>query len=301
MRPNPKQRITLPGRCALLALALTPTACTDRITGPEAVAMLRTLEQPYATDSAGYEIRFLEDLGNWSGLIRQLDRAVAILPATDVIRDGRSIRYSAMVVERLMEPSIGLAPHAACFTPRRSLLLWRPGELDAIVVMGGDYTQRVRPWPDDCAGTPGPQPFAWAGRIVNASTPQEQRMWWRSSDGIGDISPGVDTGPCQFMHPREAQYLLAEHGITCLMTRHQVHFDVRMASLPHDRRGNAGAPGFSWRLPPLELTGVRFTVDCTLEAAKPGCHPYLSSRDVDGSDATGLTFAPEEDGRPRKR
>jgi hypothetical protein len=242
--------------CALTLL----TACSDRLTAPEAEAIVLELEHPLLKG----ELRdgVLRRMG-WAWGIAKLKGASQVT----VSQGGRRFRYNAVVFERVMVPLTGNG-RSQCLGPRWSLHLWRQGEHpEALNVRGGRFDQSFSP-----------------GRMcgdVNFIDPAPSAMWypsevgnaWASGSGMGDIQPGVDDGPCEFLSVADLEVLHRDMGVTCQMTRHWVHFEASLHPTLDGTCGGGGTPCLGpgtmrIQLSPVEVRGVRYTLDCALPQTK---------------------------------
>jgi hypothetical protein len=218
-------------------------ACTDRLTAPEAVELVHTVEASLAP--GGVPQRWLGDV--W----KSDPRLGAPLARTDLRRDGEKLPYRAIVFERVVLPSGHLAT-SPCAGTRRAAYFWRADSDGVVFFPGGVFDQRLAP---ALAGCPreSDQPIP----IVTAITP-DHVTWIQASAG-GDISPGVVTGACRFLEPEAERYLREEHGITCELTHHRVRFAARL-------RGYvlAGLDSMRLDLDMTELIGVRYTINCEI-------------------------------------
>src|SRR2546426_4566875 len=127
---------------------------------------------------------------------------------------------------------------------------------------GGEFHQRLAP-PRACSA-------------VNFSDPQPSLMLfppnqntWFSTDGDGDISPGVVIGECAFLSLEAAGFLHPERGITCALTPHRVRL---RGQSPHPSPARfAPSSAFHPSGSPVELgatqgIGVRHTIHCDVAA-----------------------------------
>ncbi len=286
MRPAPTTSARFRAARTLLTISISLpllTGCADRITGPEALEIARAIERTYSVDGE-LDGPFLHLMGGW--WLEPFRKAAGQIPTVVASRDRRSVRYQALVFEKMMDPPTGFLPKDGCVATRRSLLLWREGEYEALVLTGGDFSQRIVRRPEWCSmvngGLFGPEPVAWIGRWVHLEDGERGWQHWESEDGRGDISSGVVAGDCAFLDAAGARYLLDEMGATCKVTRHRVRFDIGMGDGETTRRTEDGGklrfpgpPGFSIKLPTVEVLGVRFTYDCSLEAAAAPCYRPL--------------------------
>jgi hypothetical protein len=205
------------------ALVVLLSACQDHLTAPEAEAILTAIDEPLSN----WEKRELlwQRLG-W-------DRGLRLLNTVSQIRgrrDGRTLTYSAVVFERLMIPSTG-SGRSPCLGPRWSLFLWREGASpEGMILTGGRFDRTLSPG-GMCEPVlfPDPAPLA-AWFPIEASGMQPS---WLSRSGRGEISPGVDAGPCGFLPPGEAAALYRTMGVTCRVTRHR----VRLVATLHATHG----------------------------------------------------------------
>jgi hypothetical protein len=248
--------------CVLCALTLL-TACSDRLTAPEAEAVLNALEQPLRRGEP--RERLWTRLG-WEDLLAKLKTASQVT----VSQDGHRLKYSAVVFERLMVPPTG-SGRSPCLGPRWALLLWGQGEHpQGISISGGRFDQ----------------PFS-LGRYcqeVNFMDATPRASWypgevgngWATGSGRGDIQSGLDDGACMFLTAADAELLHRNMGVTCRMTRHWVHFDASLHPVLGGTCGGGSTPCLGpgtmrIQLRPVEVMGIRYTLDCALPQAENMC------------------------------
>lgn len=240
------------------------TACSDRLTAPEAEAILTAVDQPVGNREQ--RDRLWSRMG-WADGLQRLN-AVSRVPGG---RNGRTVSYSAVVFERVMIPPTG-GGRSPCLGPRWSLFLWREdGTPEGMVLTGGRFDQTLSPGglcPDINFGGPAPV-VAW----YPPESSGEQSAWI-SGSGRGEITPGVDTGPCEFLAPDEAAALYRNTGVTCRLTRHRVHLTSTLH--PFTGLASAGMPAYGREtmrveVPPAEVLGVRYTIACGLPQAAMMC------------------------------
>ena len=235
-------------------------ACTERVTAPEAVEIVKTVEQSFVSG---------EVPERWLGNVMIFPndpRLRAPLPSIDLLRDGKPLPYQAIVFERIVLPSVQLGA-AICPGTRRVAYFRRASDDGIAFYAKGPFDERLAP-PATCMWDGVEQPAT-----VTAMT-SDKEAWIRESVE-GDISPGVVTGTCGFLEPEAERILREEHGITCEVTNHSVQLAARL------RGYSVGGPD-SMRidLDPTAISGVRYTIDC--DAAKnksvsPCEHPSRAS------------------------
>jgi hypothetical protein len=248
-------------RSLLFSALAVLTACSDRLTAPEAEALLSAIDQPLGRGELGR-------LFNRSGFGEELTRLRA---GSRVIisQDGQSIRYSAVVFERLMVPRSG-SGRSTCLGPRWSLFLWREDPMpEGLLLRAGRFDQRFSPGKiceDVDFSDPSPELLRYPPGRAGEQQP------WVSRSGRGEITPGLDAGPCEFFASGEAEVLRSRWGISCRRTRHRVHFQSTLQ--PIGGSGSAGAPVLETMrvlLRPAEVMGIRYTIDCLLPQAADMC------------------------------
>lgn len=217
-------------------------ACSDRLTAPEAVELVHTVEQSLAP--GGMPQRWLGDL--WKSDLR----LGAPLRTTHLQRDGEKLPYRAIVFERVVLSSGHLAE--PCVGTRRAAYFWRADSDGVVFFPGGLFDQRLVP--SGCLGES-------VDPLVTAITP-EQGMWIQAFVE-GDISPGVVTGPCGFLEPEAERVLRKEHGITCELTNHRMRFAAQLLGF-----AVAGPDSMRLSLDTTEILGVRYTINCDAAASK---------------------------------
>jgi hypothetical protein len=221
-------------------------ACTDRLSAPEAIELVNTVEEALAT--RGVPERWLGDI--WKSDLR----LGAPLVRTELRRDGAPLLYRAIVFERVVKPS-GQFENSICAGTRRAAYFWRADSDGAVFFPEGPFDQRLVPALARCLGEDVQQPAP----LVSAITPGH-RLWIQASVE-GDISPGVVTGACRFLEPEAERYLRDEHGITCELTTYRVRLVARLHGY-----ALAGSDSMRLALDTTEIIGVRYTIDC--DAAK---------------------------------
>ena len=220
-------------------------ACTDRLTAPEAVALVNTVEESLAP--GGTPQRWLGDV--WKSDLR----LGAPLARIALRRDGEKVVYRAIVFERVVLPSRDLE-NPACAGTRRAAYFWLADSNGLVFFPGGVFDQRLVPALGSCQRE-------GADPLVSAITPHHGT--WSQASAEGDISPGVVTGPCRFLEPQAEGVLRTEHGITCELTNHRVRFAAQL--LGH---GLAGPDSMRLALDTTEIPGVRYTINCDAAASK---------------------------------
>lgn len=217
------------------------TACADRLTAPQAVQLVSTVEESLAPGG---------NPQRWLGGIWRNDLRLGAISATPLRRDGEPLAYQTIVLERVVVPS-DRAETSNCTGVRRAAYFWR-GDGDGVVFFsGGFFDERLVPTLASCLGAGGERPSP----LVTAVTPDGER--WLPESVQGEIAPGVVTGPCAFLEPEAERVLRGEHGIICEMTRHRVTFAAELRSF-----GAAGLDTIRFHLDTTEMVGVRYTIDC---------------------------------------
>ena len=223
-------------------------ACTDRLTAPEAMELVNTVEESLASGGVPQL---------WLGNIWKSDlRLGAPLVSTDLRRDGRRLTYRAIVFERVVKAS-GETGNSNCPSTRRAAYFWRSDSDGVVFFPEGLFDQRLVPVLRSCVDTG----FETSMPFVTAITP-DQGMWIQASVE-GDISPGVVTGPCRFLEREAERFLREEHGITCELTTHRVRLGARL-----DGYAVAGPDKLRLDLDTTEIIGVRYTIDCDAARSK---------------------------------
>lgn len=218
------------------------TGCSDRLTGPETVQLVDTLERALSPESQERRGHALEALmWGWGDKLARIPGISQVY----LQRDGQRTPYHALVFERVMVPPAGIEDRSGCAGPRWFVLFWREGDKPEVVSLRGG--QFRGPWVQGFHSCPDvyfmrPEPSLYSGD------------WW-ASDGDGDVSPGVVTGACAFLTPEDARVLLDARGITCDMTHHRVRFHVRLM-----RAGSRETSDLD--LPPADAIGFRYTIHC---------------------------------------
>lgn len=237
---------------ATIAIAISLTsACADRLTAPEAVELVKTLDESLASRATPER---------WLGAIWKTDlRLGAPLRQVDVRRDGQPHPYQAIVFERVVKPSARLG-NATCAGTNRAAYFWRAENDGAVFLPQGLFDQRLVPVLANCSkmGTQQSAP------LITASTPEQGQ--WTQLSVAGDIFPGVVTGACRFLAPDAERVLRDEHGITCELTTHQVFLDARLHLL-----ASARSDSMRFGLDTTAIVGVRYTIDCDVAKSALPC------------------------------
>lgn len=229
---------------SLLGLTVC-TACTDRLSGPEAAELVTAVEYSFSRDTGPRQLF----MGVWEGDLR-LRGAVS----TAVLwRDGRDLTYRSLVFERVVVPPSGLDDWN-CAGTRRAAYFWRDGpERDGLAFRPeGSFDQRLVPGLSGCPGENIDRPRP----MLEVVTPNHQT--WLPDSTEGDISPGVVIGACAFMEAESALFLREEYGITCETTRHRVRFSALVRNFASGRWPDSSRVD----LPSTEIVGVRYTIHC---------------------------------------
>ena len=236
---------TSAGAAAAAFLSVTICACSDRLTAPEAVELVNSVNESLAP--GGTPQRWLGDV--WKSDLR----LGAPLGTTALRRDGEKLLYRAIVFERVVVPS-GQLGDQNCAGTRRAAYFWRADSDGVVFFPGGLFDQRLVPGLGSCR---------WESADPFVSTITPDHATWLPASAEGDISPGVVTGPCRFLEPEAERVLRKEHGITCELTNHRVRFAARLL-------GSTWAPPDSMRLAldTTEILGVRYTINCDAAANK---------------------------------
>jgi hypothetical protein len=256
----------------VLGLALlTLTACTDRLTAPEAQAILDAVEQPLG--SREMSRRLWERMGWADGLMR-LHTSSRVL----VRRDGRELAYAGVVFERLMVPASG-SRRSPCLGPRWSLFLWRGDEHpEGLSLTGGRFDRALSSGGGMCPDVDfiDPAPFAaW----YPPEGPGDRGGGWVSAAGRGEITPGVDVGPCDFLAAADAEELYRSIGVTCRVTRHRVYLRSTLHPVATDGGLDRWGGTMEVQVAPVEVLGVRYTIECGLPQAAFMCRRLRNPSD----------------------
>lgn len=222
-------------------------ACTDRLTAPEAVELVNTVEASLAP--GGVPQRWLGDV--WKSDVR----LGAPLARTELRRDGETLPFQAIVFERVVLPS-GHLGTSACAGTRRAAYFWRADSDGVVFFSGGVFDQRLVP---ALAGCPGESDGLTP--VVTAISPDHGA--WIQAAVEGDISAGVVTGACRFLEPDAERVLREEHGITCELTNHRVRFAAQLRS---DALG--GSDSMRLDFDSTEIIGVRYTINCDIAKSR---------------------------------
>jgi hypothetical protein len=221
------------------------TACTDRLTAPEAVELVTSIEKSFAENSGPQ--RWLADV--WKGDVR-----LGALTRTDLRRDDEMRPYQSIVFERIVlaSPRPG---RLLCAGTRHAAYFRRADNDGAVFFPGGWFDQRLVGCSHESAQEP----------ALHVITPDQSS--WLAESVQGEISPGVVTGRCSFLEPESERVLREEHGITCAVTRHRVHFAARLEGF-----AVGGPDKMRLELDTTEIVGVRYTIDCpALESTVRPC------------------------------
>lgn len=232
-------------------IAVIATACTERITAPEAVRAIEELESP----------RTSKDLRRLGNLFQRMDwlgrgpRSPTLSgDSVTVLRDGRPRVFRAHVIERVMPPvpldSADRCAHATL--ERRSALLWTNAAGGGGIWMhGGDYQRPLGRFAGNCSTLrlSGPEPSV----ILVPDVDEPDQNPWVSESGQGDISAGVAVGPCDFLDSSVVRELRTDGGVSCVRTRHTVTFHTVV------KRGGRTE---RLELPPTQVDGLRYTIHC---------------------------------------
>lgn len=253
-------------RVAAALIGVAALGCEERLSGPEAIELVRALEESF-TLTAGDRLAAgaLPLAGDLTGLLESFRSDHISIVEVDV--GGRLVRYRAIVFERFMVPPRGLIPDGDCPGPRWQLILLREGgPLEGMVLYGGDFSEPIRRDLPGCAfaGGPGPQPVLWGGRLRSAGG---EREVWQAPDGEGSISRGEVVGDCEFLEAGIEQDLRNTFGMDCAVTRHRVEF---RAHAPHPLGDGRGHGLVTIELPPTEVLGTRYTIHCNPQAPEAG-------------------------------
>ena len=226
---------------ATLSVVLT-AACSDRLTAPQAVELVNTVEESRASGGASQR---------WLGGIWTSDLRLGAALTTELRRDGDRLHYRAIVFERVVVP--GRLGNSICAGTQRSAYFWREGD-GVVFFPEGVFDQRLVPALASCqeSKTDSSMP------LVTAVTPGHGA--WIQASVEGEITPGVVTGSCRFLELEAERVLREEHGITCELTNHR----VRMSALLRD--AVAGSDSLRLILDSTDIIGVRYTINC--DAAK---------------------------------
>jgi hypothetical protein len=248
---------------AICLLVLVP-ACSERLTAPEAEAVLSAVEQPQG------DRELHERLGNRMGWADELGR-LSTVSRVRVRRDGRERSYSAIVFERVMVPPTG-SGRSSCLGPRWSLFLWREDERpEGLVLTGGRFDRPLSP-----GGLCADITFSDPAPVVVWYPPEapDEQPAWVSGSGRGEIGPGMDSGPCEFLAPAEAQALYRSRGVTCRLTLHRVRLQSTLHPIAPEASAVAlvrGRGAMRVEVPQVDVVGVRYTIECGLPQAAEMC------------------------------
>lgn len=224
----------------LLIVALV-TACSDRLSPTEAVELANTVEESIGPGG---------EPQRWLGTIQKSDlRLGGPLSTTELRRNGQAQSYRAIVFERVVLPSARLGD-AICAGTQRGVYFWRADGDGVLFFPHGRFDDRLVPGLRSCSAV-----NARATTPVVGAVALDQEGWTQESTD-GDISPGAVVGGCGFLQPEAERVLRTEHGITCQLTRHQVHFGATL------RAFSAGVDTMRLELDTAEIMGVRYTIDC---------------------------------------
>ncbi|HZE93340.1 MAG TPA: hypothetical protein VEZ49_01440 [Gemmatimonadales bacterium] len=245
------------------------TGCSDRLTGPEAAHLVDALESSLSAFDPERAQQFFWDRelapfgGHESSLLRNASAVV-------LHRDGHALRYRGFVFESVRVPLSDID----CMGTRWSALLW-PKDRNAVDVTfsGGRFDQRLVPQSPYCSDghhfvTVGPEPTVYVAA-------DDAQHTWVSTDGEGDISPGIVIGECPFLAMESARWLRDMRGMSCDLTRHRVRFRAQLQRTNLSSRPLVfeGANGSSEiELPSTEIIGIRITFHCDgTERTKDAC------------------------------
>lgn len=256
-RPDMRRAIRVPrplrgpAVCIISFGIVALTACTDRLTAPQAEQLVLATEAL----SAGEATSAVDRL--WEALELPMQRPGAL--SRVVVHDGpRRREFVALVHERVMIPEGGLGGDP-CAGPRRTLLLHGPGAIvERGQFHGGDFSLPVQ------AGT---HPLcAWnslpfhAPRLVVRRGSHDD---WVGTQGTGSISPGTPLGPCALLSSDAGRAMREIYGMTCEYTRHDVELRALLKpSLHRNGQSYLGSSSRRLAIPAAEVRGVRVTIDC---------------------------------------
>jgi hypothetical protein len=259
---------------AATAAGALGTGCSDRLTAPEAMELVDSLEAAVSPQAEERRQHVLE------GIIWGWGDKLARIPSISQVhlrRDGRLASYRALVFERVMVPPGGIEDRSGCAGTRWFAVLWREGEEPGVIGMSGG--QFRGPWvhgfhscPDVYFSRPEPSLYFSPGQRA----PAQSTLW--ATEGEGDISPGEVTGECGFLASEDTRLLQERYGITCAMTRHRVRFRVRLV-------GAGSSETSVLDLEPTEVVGFRYTIQCDSIAHPEANEPYCAGRVVPGKSA----------------
>ena len=220
-------------------------ACTDRLTAPEAVELVNTVEASLAPGGTPQR---------WLGGVWKSDlRLGAPLGTTALRRDGDTLRYRAIVFERVVILS-GQLGEQVCAGTRRAAYFWLADSNGVVFFPGGVFDQRLVPALGSCLSES-------VDAAVTAITPDHTT--WIQASVEGDISPGVVTGACRFLEPEAERVLRDDHGITCQLTNHRVRFAAQLSG-----HALGGLDSMRLALDATEILGVRYTINCDAVRSK---------------------------------
>jgi hypothetical protein len=237
---------------ALPLLALC--ACGERISAPEAVELVDALEKstsPVAGPSGFWEAMGYSPRVNPS---RLHGTSTVVLR-----RDGRSLAYRAVVIERVMVPASGVDT-TGCAGTRWNLLLWRDADPpDGLSFGAGRFDLPLARGPRNCPGIRLVGPDPWL-QLIDADV-----STGIATEGEGEVSPGAVAGECRFLAADAAGMMNDEYSITCALTRHTARFRFRVERFSRAIPG-AGPPhaqgSTDIELSPTEVLGIRYTIHC---------------------------------------
>jgi hypothetical protein len=173
-------------------------------------------------------------------------------------RDGRSLTYRAVVIERVMVPASGVDA-TGCAGTRWNLLLWRDGDPpDGLLFAAGRFDLPLAPGPRNCPGVRLVGPDPWL-RVIEADL-----STGIATEGEGNVSPGAVVGECAFLAADAAGLMNDEYGITCALTRHTARFRVRVQRVSGSTAGEPARAAASTviELSPTIILGIRYTIHC---------------------------------------
>jgi len=191
----------------------------------------------------------------WAGPLSRL----AGVSTVTVHRDGVPFRYRAVVFEEVAVGP-GVEEHRDCASRYWRAFFWSEADHpDGLVLMGGQFGRRLRPWMLICSvfrlARPEPMLVAFVSdsdRTLNDPI---------AKDGEADISRGAVIGECAFLAADDARHLREAWGISkCELTRHRVRFKAEFGR-------PSGKVSSEWvesraELPPADVIGIRYTIEC---------------------------------------